>query len=53
MLGGFIRYGHQEVETSIAGAFKQGSSCFLVLDQKEERMELNKDVIIKSKLVNR
>jgi hypothetical protein len=53
MLGGFMRDGHQRVETFIAGAFKQDSSCFLVLDQKEERMELNKDVIIKSKFVNR
>jgi hypothetical protein len=53
MLGGFTRCGHQGVETSIAGAFKQGSSCCLILDQKEERMKLNKDVIIKGKLVNR
>jgi hypothetical protein len=52
MLGGIIRYGHQRIKTSIAGALKQNSSCCLVLDQKEEMMKLNKDMIVKSKLVN-
>jgi hypothetical protein len=52
LLGGLIGVGHQGIETSTAGASKQDSLSCLVLDQKEERMKLNKDVIVKGKSMN-
>jgi hypothetical protein len=53
MLGGRRCGGHQGIETSMARTFKQSSTCCSVLDQKIERMKLNKGMIIKSKTVDR
>jgi hypothetical protein len=46
MLGGRSGDGHQRIKTSIAGTSKQNAPSFLILYQKEERMEFNKDMII-------
>jgi hypothetical protein len=53
LLGGLIGVGHQGIETSTTRASKQDSLGCLVLDQKEEKMKLNKDVIVKGKSMNR
>jgi hypothetical protein len=53
MLGGLGEDGHQRIEASIARALKQNSSCCLVLNQKEERMKLNIDMVVKGKTMNK